>query len=137
MPAEETRIITRRLHERPEIREPPHVIELLDRAARFGQCHDVGGLALADELRDVAVYEAMGFAVEVVRRDDIADFVRGVVVEQQAAQHRLLRLDGVRRQLQGIDLQIVGHSESDGGAEPDFTGTRAIVPSGPRRNCCR
>ena len=56
-------------------------------------------------LEDVAVR----LAVEVGVRDDVADPVDRVVVEQQSAQHRLLRLQRMRRQLQRVELRIVGH----------------------------
>ena len=58
------------------------------------------------------VDEPMRVRVEILGTDDVADAVGGIVVEQQPAQHRLLGLDRVRRQLQRIDLRIVGHAEA-------------------------
>ena len=52
--------------------------------------------------------QAMVGAVEVGLGDDVADAVPGRVAQQQAAEHRLLRLHGVRRQAQGLDLGVTG-----------------------------
>ena len=41
--------------------------------------------------------------------DDVGDLVDRLVVEQHAAQNRLLSLDRMRRQFQGIELRIVRH----------------------------
>ena len=100
------------LHERAQVREAADVVELLHRLQRLRQRHHVDRLALAAQLRDVPVDDAVRIAVEIVLADDVADAVRGLVVEQQAAQDRLLRLQRMRRQLQGIDLGIVGHRDS-------------------------
>jgi len=45
-------------------------------------------------------------AVEIVLVDQVEDPLQGAVLQQQAAQHRLLRLDGMRRQLEGDEFGI-------------------------------
>jgi hypothetical protein len=45
-------------------------------------------------------------AIEVGLGDEIADLVEGVVVEQQAADQRLLGLDRMRRYLERQELRI-------------------------------
>ena len=62
----------------------------------------------------MAVDDAMRIAVKIFGRRNIADAIGGIVVEQKSAQHRLLRLQRVRRQLERIDLRIVGHRSVDG-----------------------
>ena len=99
------------LRERAEVGESPDVVEFLRRRKRFRDGDDVGRLAVANQLQDVTVHDAMRIAVEVVRVDDVADLVRGVVVEHQPAEHRLLRLERMRRKLQLIEREIVGHVE--------------------------
>src|SRR5689334_22515971 len=54
----------------------------------------------------------MRFAVEIRSAYGVADTVCGLVVEHEPAEHRLLRLQRVRRQLEGIDLGIVRHGVS-------------------------
>ena len=58
------------------------------------------GLPSLAERDDVPVDDAVRVAVEVVLGQHVADAVGRLVVEQQAAQDRLLRLERVRRQLQ-------------------------------------
>ena len=97
------------LHERPQIRQPADIIELLHRRERFRDRHDVRRLAVAEQPDDVRIDQPVRLAVEIGLAERIADAVGSFVVEQQAAQHRLLRLDRVRRQLQRFDFAIVGH----------------------------
>ena len=96
-------------HQRAEVGEPADVVELLHRGERLGDRDDVGRLAVADETHDVRVDEPVRFAVEIGVGDDVADLVRRFVVEQEAAQHRLLRFERMRRKLQAVELGIVGH----------------------------
>jgi hypothetical protein len=56
----------------------------------------------------VAEDAAVVVAVEVLRGDQVGDLVEGVVIEQQAAQQRLLRLDRMRRHAQREQLRVVG-----------------------------
>ncbi len=101
------------LDQRAEIREAADVVELLRRGERLGDRHHVGGLAVGDEPHDVRVDEPMRVAVEIGVGDDVADLVRRLVVEQETAQHRLLRLERMGRELQTVELEIVGHGRRD------------------------
>src|SRR5205823_936271 len=121
--------VCRRRHvrdQRAEIREAADVIELLHGAERFRQGDDVDRLGVAGERENVAIDEAMRLAVEIFLVDEIADAIGGLVVEKQAAQDRLLRLDGVRWPLERIDLRIVGH-----GYRP--SGPTILLVTPPRR----
>jgi len=60
-----------------------------------------------DQLDDVAVDQAMVAAVEVRLGHEVGDAVPRGVIEQQAAEHRLLRLHRVRRQFDQIDLAVL------------------------------
>src|ERR1700682_6610780 len=52
----------------------------------------------------------MSVAVEMISAQEVRDPVGGAIVEQQAPEHRLLRLDRMRRKLQSFNLGIVGHA---------------------------
>src|SRR6185503_8584223 len=67
-----------------------------------------------DQPRDMAPDAAMVVAVEVLPRDDVGDPVEGLVVEQQRAEQRLLRLDRVRWNLQRNELCVGGFRARDG-----------------------
>jgi hypothetical protein len=54
----------------------------------------------------VAPDAAVVVAVEIVGRHQVGDAVERLVVEQQRAEQRLLRLDRVRRQPEGYELLI-------------------------------
>ena len=108
------------LDQRAEVGEPADVVELLHRGERLGHRHHVGRLAVGDEADDVVVDEPVRFAVEIGVGDHVADAVGGLVVEQQPAQHRLLRLERMRRELQRVELRIVGHGREPS-QRPDFT----------------
>jgi len=58
--------------------------ELLDRGERLGHRDDVGRFALARQLDDVRVDEAVRFAVEVRVDDDIGNLVDRPRVEEKA-----------------------------------------------------
>ena len=66
----------------------------------------VGRAGLLDQARDVAPDAAVVVAVEVLAGDQVGDLVERLVVEQQRAEQRLLRLHRVRRQPEGYELRI-------------------------------
>ncbi len=111
--------------QRSQIREPADVVELLHRGERLGHGDDVGRLALGREPDDLLVDDPVGVAVEIRVRYRVADAVDRLVVEQEPAQHRLLRLERMRRELQGFELQVVGHGRERGGA--------SILPPSPKK----
>ena len=51
----------------------------------------------------------MRVVVEVIGRENVADFIRCRIVEQQSTQHRLLRIDRLRRNFERFGLCIVRH----------------------------
>src|SRR5690606_33293787 len=66
----------------------------------------VGGVVPVDQALHLLPDQPVLVAIEVVLPDDVGDLVEGAVVEQQAADHRLFRLDRVRRHPQRQDLGI-------------------------------
>ena len=70
---------------------------------------DVHRLAPLVQLQDGPVDGAMCLAVEVLRPQEVRDLDDRVTVDQQGAQHRLLGLDGLRRQA------VDGQRRSPGG----------------------
>ena len=65
-----------------------------------GQRHRIAGLGALDQHGDRFEYQAMIVAVEILGRDAIGDLIPGRGIEHQAAEHRLLGFDGMRRQAQ-------------------------------------
>ena len=93
-------------------------LELAAALQAFGNRQRIGRLVVLDQQRYVAVNLAMISAVEIAVADLIGNFFPCGVVEQQPAQHRLLGLERVRRQLERVDLRIaiergygLGHGE--------------------------
>ena len=82
-----------------QIRRAADVLQLVAPAQRVGERDQIDRLVALAELDDRAHDLAVRLAVEVLRDDQLDGTVEGVVVEQDAAQHRLLRLDAVRRHL--------------------------------------
>jgi len=88
------------LRQRPEVGGAPGLVPVLARLDRFRHRDHVGGSAGLDQLRDVAPDAAVVVPVEVPGRDQVGDAVECLVVEEQPAEERLLRLDRVRRNLE-------------------------------------
>src|SRR5690606_15149705 len=84
-----------------DLRQLPLLVQL------FGQGDDVEGLVTFGQLEDRAEDQTMVMAVEIAIGNTIEHTLPSVVVEHQATQYRLLRLDGVRRHFQGSSLQVV------------------------------
>ena len=97
------------LDQRAEVRHPTDVIELLERAQHIGDGDDVGGLVVADQAQDRAEYRTVCVAVEILAAQEVGDAVDGRVLQQQSAEHGLLRLQRMRRHFQGVDLGVVRH----------------------------
>ncbi len=94
------------LREARQVGEPAGPLLVLARLDRLGDRDHVGRLALLDELRDVPEDAPVIVAVEIVDGDRIADAIPRAVVEEQPAEHRLLGLDRVRRDLQADELTV-------------------------------
>ena len=73
----------------------------------------IGRLVMLDQLGDVLENRTVIAAVKIRFGDHIADAIPGHVVEQQPAQHRLLRLDRMRRRARGFELRILGERGDD------------------------
>ena len=67
-----------------------------------GQGDGIAGLAALDQHGDRFEYQAVIVAVEILGRDPIGDLIPGRGIEHQAAKHRLLCFDGMRRQLEAV-----------------------------------
>ena len=84
-----------RVHELPAAGALEHAL-----AVELGaQGDDVDLLAALEQREHPAVDEAVSVAVEIVRGEQFRDRGDGVGVDQHGAQHRLLRLEVVRRQM--------------------------------------
>ena len=106
------------LRQRSQIGQPAGLVLVLALLDRLEHRDHVGGPVLLHQLADVAVDAPMVVAVEIAFRENVGDALPGLVVEQQTAQHRLLRLDRMRRDPQLHQLRIVhdlrvwlGHGE--------------------------
>ena len=80
---------------------------------RLRDGNNVRGLAGLDEAQQLLIDQAMIGAIEISLGDVVADLVPRVIVEQQTAEQRLLRLDRMRRQTQRIERWFDGESGSD------------------------
>jgi hypothetical protein len=85
------------LRERREVGRPARLVLVLARLDGFGDRDHVGRPSRLDEARDVPPDAPVVVAVEVLARHQVGDAVEGLVVEQQCAEQRLLRLHRVRR----------------------------------------
>ena len=79
------------------------LVGLLDGLEHGDHVGRTGGI---DQLADMREDAAVIVAIEIRLADDIGDALPGIVVEQQAAEQRLLCLDGMRRQLERGHLGI-------------------------------
>jgi len=79
-----------------EIGEATGLIALPGRIESFGNGNDIRRFGVFQQLADLPENPPVLVAIEIAVRDQIADPVPGLIVEQQAAEHRLLGLDGVR-----------------------------------------
>ncbi len=76
--------------ERSEIAGPSHMLQLPATLEFVTERHEIGRLALLVQVNDGPVDQAMGLAVEVVGAQERGDFEKGIRIDQQAAQDRLL-----------------------------------------------
>ena len=121
-----------------------HAARLLDLVALFDGLvdrHHVGRLAHRDQFADVGEDAPVVVAVEIALGDDIGDAVPGRVVEQQAADQRLLGLDRMRRQLERRHLRVgnlVGVGQAGLGHGSVSSGWKSLPAewlSGDRTTC--
>src|SRR5690606_31989412 len=84
------------LDELCEVAETARSLELPLPAELLADRHGVRRLVQVDELGDRAEDQAVIGAVEMLRGDDVRDLIPRALVEQQAAEQRLLGLDRVR-----------------------------------------
>jgi hypothetical protein len=92
--------------------------------------HQVDRLPAIVEVKDRAVDRAVVTAVEVLRAEEVCDLDDRVLVDEQGAEHRLLRFDGLRRK--AIDghagsMTGKGTNESCPMDEPGATGSSPNV----------
>jgi hypothetical protein len=103
--------------ERTQVGNAAHRLQVLGALQAFRQGNHVRRPAALDQLDDVVIDQPMVAAVEIGLGEQIGDAIPGRVVEQQAAEHGLLRLHRVGRHLDQIDLAVLqagGESHSDG-----------------------
>ena len=91
-----------------EIGEATGLIDLVRLFDGLKHRHHVGRTAHLDQLADVAEDAAMVVAVEIGLAHHVADAVPGGIVEQQAADQRLLGLDGMRGSLSAATCESTG-----------------------------
>src|SRR5882724_4406073 len=94
--------------ERRQVGDTPGLVLVLARFYRLVDSDHVGRLALFDETGNVAENPPVIVPIKVIAADIVAHLVEGAVVDEQPPQHRLLRVDRVRRQLEVEKLGIGG-----------------------------
>jgi hypothetical protein len=82
------------------------VVELVQGFQGLGHGHHVGGLVVVDEADDLFPDGLVVGAVEILLVDQVRHPLPGGVFQHEAAQHRLLRLHGMGRQLEGGQFGI-------------------------------
>jgi hypothetical protein len=88
-----------RVHQRGEVRRTADAVEQLPSRQLLPERHEVDRLALGVEGEHRLVDACVLRAVEVLRTQEVADLEDGVGVDQDRAEHALLGLYGLRRQL--------------------------------------
>jgi hypothetical protein len=91
-----------------EIGQAAGLIDFVGLFDRFIHSHHVGRPATLDQLADMAKNPPVIVAIKIAFTDDIRNAIPSAVIEQQAADQRLFRLDRMRRQTQGRDFEIGG-----------------------------
>ncbi|MNI52311.1 hypothetical protein D3C73_1070780 [compost metagenome] len=94
------------VRQRVQIRQAARVFGLAGADQRFVDGDDVGGPRQADQTGDVVPDQPVVVAVEVLFDQHVGNTVPRGVVQQQTAQHRLLRLDGMGGNAQVFKLGI-------------------------------
>jgi len=110
------------LRERIQVGQAADFLALASRDQRFIDRDHIGRLGRADQLDDVLEDDPMVKAVKVIRTDEVGNAIVSRIVEQQAAQHGLLRFDGMRGHAQGVELRV-GPIVHGGGLYPLPEGT--------------
>jgi hypothetical protein len=114
------------LRQRVQVSQTADVFRLARRAERFVHRDHIGRTRGRDQLADMLEDDSVVVTVEVALREEVGDAVPCRIVEQQAAQHRLLGFDRMRRDFQRLELGIFGrcvHGE-------ELSGNRAAAASG-------
>ena len=93
--------------QRTEIWDPAGGLQILRAIEALRYRNDVGRPRVGDQLGDMAIDQPMVGAVEIRLGDQIRDPIPRRILQQQSAQHRLLRLDRVRRKLDQLDLIVL------------------------------
>jgi len=106
---------------------PARLFRLARGLERLVGRHDVGGTRQPDQLGHLLPDQPVVVAIEIVFLDEVRDAVPGGVVQQEAAQHRLLRLHRVRRDAQGLELGIDGRIHRSG--KPGVRAWTAEMPA--------
>ena len=86
----------------PKIGEPAHLIEQSLALEDAGQGDRIAGLVALDQAGGGRENQPVIVAVEIIGDDAVGDLVPGRGVDHQPAEHRLLRLDRMRRQAQAV-----------------------------------
>ena len=86
-----------------EVGQPAGTLALARCIQCFGDGDDVGRLGIFKQILDLPENAPVFVPVKVGIRNLIADAIPGLVIQQQAANNGLLRLDGMRRNTQLID----------------------------------
>ena len=94
------------LRQRIQIHESARLLGAAGVAQRLEYGDRIGRLAGVNEAADRPEDVLMVLPIEIVGADQVGDAIPRGVVEQQSAEHRLLRLDRVRRQTYGRELRI-------------------------------
>ena len=102
------------LRQRREVGGTAGLVLVFAALDRVGDRDDVRRLVVLHHLDDVAPDAAVVVAIEVLAGEEVADLVERLVVDQQRAQQRLLRLDRMRRNPQCYKLRVSAFRSCDG-----------------------
>ena len=80
-----------------QVTNAANALQLAAQLQRFRHREDIGRFIVFDQLGNMPIDAAMIVAVKIFIADDIADTIPRLVIQQQAAEYRLLRLDRMRR----------------------------------------
>jgi hypothetical protein len=104
-------------------------VQFLGLLKAFGDRDQVARPALVVDAPDRLVDQAMVLAIEVLVDQPVRDQIPGATFQQQAAEYRLLGLDGMRRNL---ERGRVGHGAS---GVRDYSATTSTVMRATRSAC--
>ncbi len=90
----------------PDIGKSSNILQFSRYFERFGYSYHVCWFAMFNQLADMAINKPVILPVKIILGDDVGHLIPGMIVQQQSAQHRLLRFNGVRRHFIGFKQRV-------------------------------